>query len=221
MSAMTRSPAGGPDRGPVQEVGGQERPGAGLRILLVDNYDSFTYNLYQYLAILGAEVEVVRNDEVTVEQVRERGVDGIVISPGPSRPENAGVSLELVRELGPRIPILGVCLGHQAIGMAYGGEVVRVEPVHGKRSSVSHTGEGCFSGLSSPLEAGRYHSLAVARDSLPDELVVTATAPDGLVMGMRHRRHPVEGIQFHPESILTPQGMDMLANWLRSVAAQR
>ena len=194
-----------------------EGAGRGLRILLLDNYDSFTFNLYQYLAELGADVEVVRNDEIGADDIAARGPDGIVISPGPSRPENAGITLEVIRRFGPTTPLLGVCLGHQAIGMAYGGDVVRVEPVHGKRSTVTHLGSGCFAGLPSPLEAGRYHSLAVAADTLPEVLEVTATAPDGLVMGMRHREHPVEGIQFHPESILTDEGMGMLANWLRSV----
>jgi anthranilate synthase component 2 len=197
------------------------RPGEGLRILLIDNYDSFTWNLYQYLSQLGAEVEVARNDEIDVESVVARAPDGIVISPGPSRPENAGVSLDVIRRLGPTTPLLGVCLGHQAIGLAYGGEVIRVEPVHGKRSAVSHEGHGVFAGLPSPVDAGRYHSLAVARESLPPELEVTATSPDGLIMGLRHREHPVEGIQFHPESILTETGMAMLANWLCSVAARR
>jgi anthranilate synthase component II len=176
------------------------------RILLLDNYDSFTYNLYQFLLVLGAEVDVVRNDETTVKAIREGGYDGIVISPGPSRPEHAGVSVDVITALGPTTPILGVCLGHQAIGLAYGGDVVRVEPVHGKRSPVEHGGDGVFAGLPSPLDAGRYHSLAVARDTLPPVLEVTAWSPDGLVMGVRHREHPVEGIQFHPESILTETG---------------
>jgi anthranilate synthase/aminodeoxychorismate synthase-like glutamine amidotransferase len=197
-----------------------DRPGVGLRILLLDNYDSFTYNLYQYLCQLGAEVEVLRNDEVTVAGIAQRDPHGIVISPGPSRPENAGVTLDVIRDLGPTTPILGVCLGHQAIGLAYGGDVVTVEPVHGKQSAVDHRGSGSFEGLDTPLEAGRYHSLAVARESVPDVLEITATSPDGLVMGLRHREHPVEGIQFHPESILTPDGMSLLANWLRSVAAR-
>jgi anthranilate synthase/aminodeoxychorismate synthase-like glutamine amidotransferase len=193
--------------------------GLGLRILLLDNYDSFTFNLYQYLAELGAEVEVVRNDEIDTDTIAARSPDGIVISPGPSRPENAGITLDVIRRFGATTPILGVCLGHQAIGVAYGGEVIQVEPVHGKRSTVRHLGSGCFAGLPSPLEAGRYHSLAVSAETLPEVLEVTATAPDGLVMGMRHREHPVEGIQFHPESILTDEGMGMLANWLRSVRA--
>ena len=192
-------------------------PGTGRRILLLDNYDSFTWNLYQYLCELGADVEVVRNDEISVDEVARQGFDGIVISPGPSRPENAGISIDLIEQLGPTTPILGVCLGHQAIGMAYGGEVIRVEPVHGKKSAVDHRGAGCFEGLPTPIDAGRYHSLAIARSSLPDVLEVTATAPDGLIMGVRHREHPVEGIQFHPESILTPDGMSLLANWLRSL----
>ncbi len=192
-------------------------PGAGLRILLLDNYDSFTYNLYQYLCELGAEVEVVRNDEITVDEIATRRLDGIVVSPGPSRPENAGVSLDVIRRFGPDIPILGVCLGHQAIGLVYGGEVVTVEPVHGKTSAVDHRGRGVFEGLPTPIEAGRYHSLAVAPASIPESLEVTATSPDGIVMGLRHRDFPVEGIQFHPESILTIDGMAMLGTWLRSL----
>jgi len=195
------------------------QPGAGLRILLLDNYDSFTYNLYQYLCQLGAEVEVVRNDEISVEEIESRVLDGIVISPGPSRPENAGISLEVIRRFGPEVPILGVCLGHQSIGLVYGGEVITVEPVHGKRSAVDHRGQGLFEGLPTPVEAGRYHSLAVARDTLPEVLEVTATSPDGLIMGLRHREYPVEGIQFHPESILTEDGMAMLGTWLTSLKA--
>jgi anthranilate synthase/aminodeoxychorismate synthase-like glutamine amidotransferase len=200
-------------------IAGHEVPmtGVGRRIVLVDNYDSFTYNLYQYLLMLGAEVEVVRNDEVTVEAIAARDPDGIVLSPGPSRPENAGITPDVIRELGPTTPMLGVCLGHQAMGMVYGGDVIRAEPVHGKRSSVEHTGVGVFAGLPSPLEAGRYHSLAIRRETMPDVLEVTAWAPDGLVMGIRHREHPIEGIQFHPESILTDDGARMLSNWLASV----
>jgi anthranilate synthase/aminodeoxychorismate synthase-like glutamine amidotransferase len=194
-----------------------ELPGASLHILLLDNYDSFTYNLYQYLCELGAEVEVARNDEISVEEIATRDLDGIVISPGPSRPENAGISLAVIERFGPTTPILGVCLGHQSIGMVYGGEVITVEPVHGKKSAVDHRGAGVFAGLPTPVEAGRYHSLAVDRESLPDVLDVTATSPDGLIMGMRHREHPVEGIQFHPESILTENGMTMLGNWLGSL----
>ena len=196
-----------------------ELPGAGLRVLLLDNYDSFTYNLYQYLCELGAEVEVVRNDEIGLDDIAARKVDGIVISPGPSRPEKAGISMAVIERFGPTTPILGVCLGHQSIGLVYGGEVTTVEPVHGKRSAVDHRGVGVFQGLPTPVDAGRYHSLAVARDSLPDVLEVTASSADGLIMGVRHRVYPVEGIQFHPESILTSDGMAMLANWLRSLRA--
>ena len=184
------------------------------RILLLDNYDSFTYNLYQFLLVLGAEVDVVRNDETTVEAIGASGYDGIVISPGPSRPEHAGISVALIEQLGPTTPILGVCLGHQAIGVAYGGDVIRVEPVHGKKWPVEHAGTGVFAGLPSPVDAGRYHSLAVARDTLPPVLEVTAWSPDGLVMGIRHTEYPVEGIQFHPESILTETGPRMLGTWL-------
>jgi len=200
------------------EIAGREVPmtGVGRRIVLVDNYDSFTYNLYQYLLMLGAEVEVVRNDEVSATEVAARDPDGIVLSPGPSSPENAGITPDVIRLLGPTTPMLGVCLGHQAMGMVYGGDVIRAEPVHGKRSPVEHTGVGVFAGLPSPLEAGRYHSLAIARETMPEVLEVTAWSPDGLVMGVRHREHPVEGIQFHPESILTDDGAMMLSNWLAS-----
>ena len=187
---------------------------SGARILLLDNYDSFTYNLYQFLLMAGARVEVERNDTTTVDAVAAEPWDGIVISPGPSRPENAGISVALIETLGPHTPLLGVCLGHQAIGLAYGGDVIRVDPVHGKRSPVLHAGDGVFAGLPSPLDAGRYHSLAIARATLPAELRLTAWSPDGLVMGVRHAVHPVEGIQFHPESILTPDGMAMIRTWL-------
>ncbi len=218
MSRHDPGRADGQPSAPGASASLAEQPGAGLRILLLDNYDSFTYNLYQYLCQLGADVTVARNDEIDLEGIEALHPDGIVISPGPSRPENAGISLAIIRHFGPVTPILGVCLGHQAIGLAYGGEVITVEPVHGKQSAVDHRGVGCFSGLATPMQAGRYHSLAVARESLPASLEVTATAPDGLIMGLRHREHPVEGIQFHPESILTADGMEILANWLRSVA---
>jgi anthranilate synthase component 2 len=184
------------------------------RVLLLDNYDSFTYNLYQFLLVLGADVTVARNDEITVEEIAAGDYDGIVISPGPSRPEHAGISVALIQELGPTTPILGVCLGHQAIGIAYGGDVIRVEPVHGKKWPVEHAGQGVFAGLPSTVDAGRYHSLAIARDTMPPVLEVTAWSPDGLVMGVRHTQHPVEGIQFHPESILTETGPQMLQTWL-------
>jgi anthranilate synthase component II len=184
-------------------------------ILLLDNYDSFTYNLYQYLCELGAEVVVKRNDEVSVGDVAALAPARIVISPGPCTPNEAGVSVSLIRELGERVPILGVCLGHQAIGAAYGGAVVRAPNVmHGKLSAIHHHGGGVFAGLPQPFQATRYHSLIVRRDDLPDCLEVTAWTEDGLIMGLRHRQHPVEGVQFHPESIMTAAGKDLLRNFL-------
>lgn len=188
-----------------------------MRVFLLDNYDSFTYNLVHQLARVGADVTVVRNDEITVDEVQALAPDAIVISPGPSRPEGAGISLELIRELSPSVPTLGVCLGHQAIGVAYGASVVRVPPVHGKAWPIHHAQRGSFAALPSPFEAARYHSLAIERDSLPPELEVTAWSDDGLVMGVRHRSHPVEGVQFHPESILTDDGATLLASWLSSI----
>lgn len=189
-----------------------------MRVLLIDNYDSFTYNLYQYLCELGAEVEVVRNDQITVSEVAARHPDRIVISPGPCTPAEAGISVDVIRELGSQIPILGVCLGHQAIGAAYGGAVVRAPLVmHGKLSPIYHNGQGVFAGLPSPFLATRYHSLIVRREDLPDELEVTAWTEDGLIMGLRHRSQPVEGVQFHPESIMTEGGKQMLANFLAGV----
>jgi len=189
-----------------------------MRVLLIDNYDSFTYNLYQYLCELGATVEVVRNDQVTVAEVAARHPDRIVISPGPCTPAEAGISVDVIRELGSQIPILGVCLGHQAIGAAYGGAVVRAPLVmHGKLSLIYHNGQGLFAGLPSPFKATRYHSLIVRRDDLPPELEVTAWTEDGIIMGLRHRLLPVEGVQFHPESIMTEGGKQMLANFLTGV----
>ncbi|WP_322512040.1 aminodeoxychorismate/anthranilate synthase component II [Chloroflexus sp.] len=189
-----------------------------MRVLLIDNYDSFTYNLYQYLCELGAEVEVVRNDQITVAEVAARHPDRIVISPGPCTPAEAGISVDVIRELGSQIPILGVCLGHQAIGAAYGGAVVRAPLVmHGKLSSIYHYGQGVFAGLPSPFRATRYHSLIVRRDDLPADLEVTAWTDDGLIMGLRHRSWLVEGVQFHPESIMTEGGKQMLANFLAGV----
>jgi anthranilate synthase component 2 len=191
---------------------------SGPRIFLLDNYDSFTFNIVQLLGRIGAEVRVARNDEVSVDDVRAIGPDAIVISPGPSRPERAGISVELVRELGSSVPLLGVCLGHQAIGVAYGASVVRVPPVHGKASPIHHGRGGSFEALPSPISAARYHSLAIDRDSLPPELEVTAWSDDGLIMAVRHRSHPVEGFQFHPESILTEDGEALLTAFLSRVA---
>ena len=188
-------------------------------ILLIDNYDSFTYNLYQYLCELGAEVTVVRNDEITLDGVAEAAPNKIVVSPGPCTPEEAGISNEVIRRFGPTTPTLGVCLGHQCVGHAFGGKVAGAgEIMHGKTSLVHHDGRGLFQGLDSPFEAIRYHSLAVYREGLPDELEVTAWTDGGLIMGVRHREHPIEGVQFHPESIMTKVGKDILRNFLRTPA---
>ncbi len=185
-------------------------------LLLIDNYDSFTYNLYQYLEELGARVTVRRNDEVTLAEIEAMQPSHLVISPGPCTPNEAGLSCQIIAHFGTRIPTLGVCLGHQAIGQVYGGRVIRApEPVHGKTSLMYHQGGGVFQGLPSPFSANRYHSLIVERASLPDELEITSETADGLIMGLRHRQYPVEGVQFHPESIMTPQGKDLLRNFLR------
>jgi len=193
--------------------------GSSLRgtVAVVDNYDSFTYNLVQRLGELGARVVVFRNDAITAEELDEREPAAVVISPGPCTPNEAGISLDVVRVLGPRTPLLGVCLGHQAIGQAYGGRVVRASRVmHGKVSAIHHAGAGVLRGLPDPFEATRYHSLVVERETLPDCLEETAWSDDGLVMGVRHREHPVEGVQFHPESICTPCGYDLLRSFLFS-----
>ena len=187
-------------------------------ILLIDNYDSFTYNLYQYLCELGAEVSVRRNDELTPEDVESIEPKGIVVSPGPGTPREAGVSNDVILRWGPTIPTLGVCLGHQCIGSAFGGVVDRAgEIMHGKTSMVHHDGKGVFKGLPDPFEAIRYHSLAVYKEDLPDSLEVTAWTDNGIIMGLRHKEHPIEGIQFHPESIMTPVGKDLLQNYLDQV----
>ncbi|MFZ5657219.1 MAG: anthranilate synthase component II [Pseudomonadota bacterium] len=189
-------------------------------LLMIDNYDSFTWNLVQYLQALGAEVKVVRNDELSVAQIEALAPERIVISPGPCTPNEAGVSVDVIRELGPRTPILGVCLGHQGIGQAYGGDVVRAKTImHGKTSRIRHGGRGVFAGLPDGYEATRYHSLVVARDTLPASLEITAWTEDDAggfdeIMGLRHREHPVEGVQFHPESILTQHGHALLKNFL-------
>ncbi len=185
------------------------------RTLVIDNYDSFTYNLVQYLGELGETVEVVRNDKITLDEIAALKPDRIVISPGPCTPTEAGISIEVIKRFGPSIPILGVCLGHQAIGQALGGKVVRAEKImHGKTSAVNHSNVGVFEGLESPVQATRYHSLIIERDSLPEELAVTAETSDGVIMGVKHREWPLEGVQFHPESVLTPTGKQMLLNFL-------
>jgi anthranilate synthase component 2 len=184
-------------------------------VLLVDNSDSFTYNLYQYLSELGADVTVRRNDAVSVEDARRLEPDLIVISPGPGVPRSAGISIDLIRALGPTVPMLGVCLGHQAIAEAFGGMVVRApELMHGKASDIHHDGSGVFEGLPSPFSAIRYHSLCAAPESVPDCLEVTARTTSGVIMAVRHRAYPVHGVQFHPESILTEHGKDLLRNFL-------
>ena len=190
---------------------------SGRRILMIDNYDSFTYNLVQFLGMLGAELTVFRNDHMSLGDVERLGPDGIVISPGPKAPRDAGISKEVIRHFGSCTKILGVCLGHQCIGEVYGGKVDRAPLVmHGKTSPILHDGKGVFAGVSSPFEAARYHSLAVLPDRLPDCLEVSARTPDGVIMGLRHRELPVEGVQFHPESFLTDQGMQVLRNFVEA-----
>lgn len=194
-------------------------------IIVIDNYDSFTYNLVQYLGELGtefpiaAEIKVYRNDQITLEQIRQLRPDGIVISPGPGRPEDAGISLDLIQQLGASLPILGVCLGHQSIGQVFGGQIVSApELMHGKTSQVSHTGVGVFQGLENPLTATRYHSLVIERQTCPEVLEITAWVEDGTIMGVRHRNYPlVEGVQFHPESVLTTSGKQLLRNFLKQL----
>ncbi|PWT85310.1 MAG: anthranilate/aminodeoxychorismate synthase component II [Blastocatellia bacterium] len=185
-------------------------------ILVIDNYDSFTYNLVQYLGELGADVRVVRNDAASLESIAASRPERIVISPGPGRPEHAGITMDAIKHFGPRVPILGVCLGHQAIGAVYGGSVVRAAaPMHGKTSTIEHDGRGVFAGISSPFVASRYHSLVVADENFPRELEVSArTREDNAIMGLRHREHPIHGVQFHPESILTGEGRRLLRNFL-------
>ncbi|HEV7886355.1 MAG TPA: aminodeoxychorismate/anthranilate synthase component II [Acidimicrobiales bacterium] len=193
----------------------------GARVLVVDNYDSFVYNLVQYLGELGAEPLVHRHDALTVAEADALEPDAVLISPGPGRPEDAGISNDLILRMAGRVPVLGVCLGHQCIGQVFGGEVVRAPHVmHGKTSMVAHDDAGVFAGLPNPMEATRYHSLVVEQSSVPSVLEVTATSEDGLVMGLRHRQHAVEGVQFHPESILTHAGKPMLANFLAQVGVR-
>jgi anthranilate synthase component II len=190
--------------------------GDAVRLAVIDNYDSFTYNLVQYLAEVGSMPDVFRNDEVTVEQLAT--YQGVIISPGPGTPADAGVSTEAIRELSGRVAMLGVCLGHQCLGEAFGGKVVRNEPAHGKTSWIRHDNSGVLAGVSDPFEATRYHSLIVERSSVPEELVITAWTADGTVMGLRHAKHPTYGVQFHPESVLTKEGKKILANFARRAA---
>ena len=185
-------------------------------LLVIDNYDSFTYNLVQYFGELGADIRVYRNDEITLDEIDALKPARIVISPGPGRPEDGGITVEAIRRFGPTVPLLGVCLGHQAIGMVYGGTVCRASaPIHGKTSQVSHDSKGVFRGLSNPFEAGRYHSLVISNADVPADLEVAArTTDEGIIMGVRHRTHPVHGVQFHPESVLTDEGRKVLKNFL-------
>ncbi|CUV01293.1 MAG: aminodeoxychorismate/anthranilate synthase component II [SAR202 cluster bacterium] len=189
-------------------------------LLMIDNYDSFTYNLYQYLCELGAEVEVARNDKISLEEIQDMSPEGIIISPGPSTPLEAGISNDVIRQFGPSTPTLGVCLGHQCIGHVYGAKVDQAGEIrHGKTSMVSHNGAGVLVGLPNPFQAIRYHSLVVFPETMPDTLEVTAQTENGLVMGLRHKDYPIEGVQFHPESILTPDGKHLLQNFLDKVSA--
>jgi anthranilate synthase component 2 len=195
-------------------------------ILVIDNYDSFTYNLVQYLGELGAEfaiaaeIQVYRNDQISLDQIRQLHPDAIVISPGPGRPEDAGISMELIQQLGPELPILGVCLGHQSIGQVFGGKIISAPVLmHGKTSQVSHTEAGVFQGLENPLTATRYHSLVIDRQAFPEVLEITAWVDDGTIMGVRHRQYPhIQGVQFHPESVLTGSGKQLLRNFLASIS---
>ena len=190
------------------------------KLLLIDNYDSFTYNLLHYFAELGADVEVIRNDAISAKDVLTGKPDGVVISPGPSNPDNAGICLDVISqnaELSSPIPLLGVCLGHQAIGQVFGGNIIRTTPMHGKISKISHQNYGLFKGLHNPLEVTRYHSLIVERDSLPDCLQITAETNDGIIMGLQHSNLPLHGVQFHPESIASQQGHELLDNFLKEI----
>ncbi|MBP2628773.1 MAG: glutamine amidotransferase of anthranilate synthase [Firmicutes bacterium] len=190
-------------------------------ILIIDNYDSFTYNVYQYVANLGYEVHVVRNDQMTLADIEAGGYEAIIISPGPGTPDDAGISKAVIKEFAGQVPILGICLGHQAIGEVFGGRVVRApEPIHGKVAEIQHSGTGLYLGVSPNFTAGRYHSLIVEKESLPDCLEITSTLADGMIMGLRHREYNVQGVQFHPESILTPEGIKLLGNFLNGTGLQ-
>ena len=189
-------------------------------LLLLDNYDSFTYNIYQLFSDIGAQVEVIRSDKISIDEIRTNGYRGVIISPGPGIPQDAGISEEVIRQLGGEIPILGICLGHQAIGEVFGGRVVRAgEIVHGKASPIRHCGTGLYQGIPEHTQAARYHSLIIERESLPDVLEVTSQLDNGTIMGVRHKTFPIEGIQFHPESILTPDGRAMMKNYLKDIGA--
>jgi anthranilate synthase component 2 len=191
---------------------------AGKRILLIDNYDSFTYNLLHYCCELGAEVQVYRNDAITLDEIRHIAPQGIVLSPGPGTPDDSGICLEVIRQLGETIPVLGVCLGHQAIGQVFGGKVIRApEPMHGKISPIFHHGKGIFRDLPSPFKVTRYHSLMVERPSLPADLEITSETEDGLIMGLQHKRFPIHGVQFHPESIASEHGHALIRHFLNSL----
>src|SRR4029453_18854414 len=199
-----------------RDAGRDRARGKPMKLLVIDNYDSFTYNLVQLFGEMdNVELVVKRNDEISIDEIKKLKPDRIVISPGPGRPENAGISSELIRELGQSIPILGVCLGHQCIAQVFGGEVVRADKLmHGKTSQIQHKQRGVFNDLAEPLEATRYHSLIVKRESVPDSLEITAETKDGEIMGLQHRQFPIHGVQFHPESILTTEGRKLLANFL-------
>ena len=189
------------------------------KLILIDNYDSFTYNLLHYLSELGAQVDVIRNDATTPTDVLGKGADGIVISPGPATPDDSGICLELIEQGAGKVPMLGVCLGHQAIGQVFGGKVIRAPyPMHGKVSPVTHTDKGILKGLPSPFNVTRYHSLIVERETLPDMLEITAETEDGLIMGLQHKEHPIHGVQFHPESIASDCGHELLKNFLDQIA---
>ena len=189
-------------------------------LLLLDNYDSFTYNIDQLFSDIGAQVEVIRSDKISIDEIRANGYRGVIISPGPGIPQDAGISEEVIRQLGGEIPILGICLGHQAIGEVFGGRVVRAgEIVHGKASPICHCGTGLYQGIPEHTQVARYHSLIIERESLPDVLEVTSQLDNGTIMGVRHKTFPIEGIQFHPESILTPDGRAMMKNYLKDIGA--
>lgn len=189
-----------------------------MMLLLLDNYDSFTYNVYQLISDLGRAVEVIRNDQITVAEVEERGYEAIIISPGPGVPSESGITNELINHMKGKVPILGICLGHQAIGEVFGGKVIRAgEVVHGKTSPLKHCGKGIYEGIPQGIKIGRYHSLIVERSTLPDCLEITSELDNGMIMGLKHKVYRVEGMQFHPESILTPDGRTMIENWLKSI----